>query len=67
MTSAPTPPQDSEPFLTLHAAVVLVAAFLIGSTVGGLTYLTGTLAPGAILAGLVSAGASIPVLRHLIR
>jgi len=30
------------PFLTVHTAVVLVAAFLIGSSVGGLTYLTGT-------------------------
>lgn len=70
MSSAPSPrpePPDPKPFLTLHTVVVLLVAFAIGSTVGGLTYLNGTPVPGATLAGLLSAGGSVPVLRHLIQ
>lgn len=64
--AAPPDPPDPKPFLPLHTAVVLLAAFVIGSAVGGLTYLNGTPVPGAVLAGLLSAGGSVPVLRHLI-
>ncbi|WP_435218295.1 hypothetical protein [Streptomyces sp. bgisy034] len=70
MSSAPAPPDPSNPkppFLTLHTVVVSLAAFVIGLTVGGLTHLNGTPVPGATLAGLLSAGGSIPVLRHLIQ
>lgn len=63
----PPDPPEPKPFLSLHTAVVLLAAFVIGSTVAGLTHLSGTPVPGAILAGLLSAGGSVPVLRHLIQ
>ncbi|MFD1831222.1 hypothetical protein ACFSJS_16325 [Streptomyces desertarenae] len=66
------PPTSSEsasaqPFLTLHAAVVLLAAVIIGFVIGGLTALTGVPVAAAVTAGLTSAGASIPGLRTLIR
>jgi hypothetical protein len=67
LPSSPPEPPDPKPFLTLHTVVVLLVAFAIGSTVGGLTYLNGTPVPGATLAGLLSAGGSVPVLRHLIQ
>ncbi|MFD7783713.1 hypothetical protein ACFV4Q_11550 [Streptomyces nojiriensis] len=62
-----TPSGDDAPFVTLHAAVVLIAATLIGLTAGGLTYLGGTGAALSVLAGLAAAGAAVPVLRGLIR
>jgi hypothetical protein len=55
------------PFLTVHTAVVLLAALFIGTTVGGLAYLSGNPVAGSVLGGLVGAGGSIPVLRSLIR
>lgn len=54
------------PFLTQHTALVLLAAIVIGLVVGALTFLNGTPAPGAVLAGLLAVGAGIPVLRALI-
>lgn len=73
MSSAPTPtppnapePAGPTPFLTQHTALVLLAAIVIGLVVGALAFLNGTPPPGAILAGLLSVGASIPVLRVLI-
>jgi hypothetical protein len=39
---------------------------VIGLVVAGLTFLSGTPAAGAVLAGLISAGGSVPVLRTLI-
>ncbi|MCX4816613.1 hypothetical protein OG601_39095 [Streptomyces sp. NBC_01239] len=53
--------------MTLHTAVVLLTAVVIGLVVGGLSYLSGTPVAGAVLAGLLSAGGSVPVLHHLIR
>ncbi|MCZ0991774.1 hypothetical protein [Streptomyces diastatochromogenes] len=64
MSSAPPPP--SGPFLSLHTALVLLTAAVIGLVVAGLTFLTGTSAAGAVLTGLISAGGSVPVLRTLI-
>ncbi|WP_326585422.1 hypothetical protein OG889_44985 [Streptomyces sp. NBC_00481] len=52
--------------MTQHAAIILLAGFVIGLVVGGLTFLSGTPAAGAVLAGLLSAGGSVPVLRTLI-
>ncbi|GHG60412.1 hypothetical protein [Streptomyces griseocarneus] len=53
--------------MSLHTAVVLLAAVVIGLVLGGLTALAGTSASGAAVVGLTSAGASVPVLRSLIR
>ncbi|WP_405495687.1 hypothetical protein [Streptomyces sp. NBC_00096] len=62
------PEQPPEPpLLTLHAAVVLVAAVLVGFTAGGLSHLGGVPAALAVLAGLGAAGGAVPVLRGLIR
>ncbi|WP_345022068.1 hypothetical protein [Streptomyces shaanxiensis] len=66
-TPGPPPPQPPEfshgPFITLHTAIVLLTAVVIGVIVGGLTFLSGTPAAGAVLAGLLTAGGSVPVLR----
>ncbi|MEU4657289.1 hypothetical protein AB0G32_25700 [Streptomyces sp. NPDC023723] len=62
----PATPPAPTPFLTLHTAVVLVAAALIGLVVGGLTFLGGTPTAGAALAGLIAGGAGVPALRTLI-
>ncbi|MFF2123575.1 hypothetical protein ACFVXH_40225 [Kitasatospora sp. NPDC058184] len=61
----PGPPEP--PFLSLHTTVVLLAALVIGLIIGGLTALTGAPIAAAPIAGLMSAGGSIPVLRSLIR
>ncbi|KQX65066.1 hypothetical protein [Streptomyces sp. Root1310] len=71
----PNPPVNSgpaggsvpePPFLSLHTAVVLLAALVIGLVAGGLTALADAPAAGAVLAGLAAAGPSVPVLRSLI-
>ncbi|CAL9674376.1 hypothetical protein SUDANB178_07887 (plasmid) [Streptomyces sp. enrichment culture] len=64
-SSVPTP-QGPAPFLTIHTAVVLLIAVVIGLIVGGLTFLSGGAVAAAVLAGLTTAGVSIPVLRTLI-
>lgn len=68
---SPTPPNQPElvqqgPFMTQHTAIILLAAFVIGLVVGGLTFLSGNPTASAVLAGLLSAGGSVPVLRTLI-
>jgi hypothetical protein len=52
--------------LTIHPAVVLLIAVVIGLVVGGLTFLSGGAVAAAVLAGLTAAGLSVPVLRSLI-
>ncbi|MFI8491224.1 hypothetical protein [Streptomyces rubrogriseus] len=53
--SSPAPtPQGPAPFLTVHTAVVLLIAVVIGLIVGGLTFLS------------TAAGVSVPALRSLI-
>ncbi|MEV7211260.1 MULTISPECIES: hypothetical protein [unclassified Streptomyces] len=65
--SSPVPtPQGPAPFLTIHTAVVLLIAVVIGLIVGGLTFLSGGAVAAAVLAGLTAAGVNIPVLRSLI-
>jgi hypothetical protein len=65
--SSPAPtPQGPAPFLTIHTAVVLLIAVVIGLIAGGLTFLSGGAVAAAVLAGLTAAGVSIPVLRTLI-
>ncbi|MEU5807800.1 MULTISPECIES: hypothetical protein [unclassified Streptomyces] len=68
MTTSPNQAGDSDrPLLTLHAAVVFLAALIIGLVVGGLSHLGGVPAALAVLAGLGAAGAAVPVLHGLIR
>ncbi|WP_445280250.1 hypothetical protein [Streptomyces sp. DSM 118148] len=55
-------PQGPAPFLTIHTAVVLLIAVVIGLVVGGLTFLSGGAVAAAVLAGLTAAGVSVPVL-----
>ncbi|MFF3919202.1 hypothetical protein ACFYZB_38320 [Streptomyces sp. NPDC001852] len=52
--------------MTQHTAIILLAAFVIGLVVGGLTFLSGNPSASAVLAGLLSAGGGVPVLRTLI-
>ncbi|MBM9503179.1 hypothetical protein [Actinacidiphila acididurans] len=68
-TPSHTPPNqpDPTPFLTVHTALIILAAAFIGSVAGGLTFLSGEPVASAILAGLTDFGASIPLLRSLIR
>ncbi|MDH6222751.1 ABC-type antimicrobial peptide transport system permease subunit [Streptomyces pseudovenezuelae] len=61
------PSPVSQSFLSLHSAVVLLAALLIGIIIGGLTVLTKVPVAAAVIAGMASAGSSVPVLRNLIR
>ncbi|AQU65518.1 hypothetical protein ACFTTN_33670 [Streptomyces niveus] len=71
MTTAPTPPTvpgsgDPKPFLPVRTAIVLQTAAFVGVIAGALTYLSTGDTAGAILAGLVGLGASVPALNGLI-
>lgn len=52
--------------LTAHAALVFVAAAILGGLVGFLTHLSVGNAAAAVLAGLTAGGVSAPVLHRLI-
>ncbi|WP_326667562.1 hypothetical protein [Streptomyces canus] len=62
-----TTPENLQPFLSLHTAVVLLIAFVVGAVLGVLTLFTGAPAAAAVAAGITSAGASISALHRLIR
>ncbi|MEV0992249.1 hypothetical protein [Streptomyces sp. NPDC049949] len=62
-----TPRESDQPFLSLHTAVVLVIALLIGCAVGGLSFMGAVPLALCVLAGLTAAGGAVPVLRGLIR
>ncbi|WP_327282095.1 MULTISPECIES: hypothetical protein [unclassified Streptomyces] len=62
-----TPGETQQPFLSLHTAVVLVIALLIGCGVGALSFMGGVPVALSVLAGLTAAGGAVPVLRGLIR
>ncbi|MFC1407491.1 MULTISPECIES: hypothetical protein [Streptacidiphilus] len=65
--AAPPPqPPAQAPFLTMHTAIILLAATLIAIIVGALAFLAGHVVAAAVLAGLGAFGGSIPVLRNLI-
>ncbi|GAA1109925.1 hypothetical protein [Kitasatospora arboriphila] len=68
-TPEPTTPSTGQepPFLTLHSTVVLLVAVAIGFVIGVLTALTSAPPAAAVIAGITSAGGSIPALRTLIR
>lgn len=59
-------PTPEPPFLSLHTAVVLLTALVLGLVTGGLTAMTGAPVAGAVLAGLSTASAAVPALRSLI-
>ncbi|MFC8201674.1 hypothetical protein ACFUTV_40795 [Streptomyces sp. NPDC057298] len=63
--AGPTPGEET--FLPLRTTVVLLTAVVIGLVIGCLTALTGVPVAAAVIAGMTSAGGSIPVLRALIR
>ncbi|WP_234334600.1 hypothetical protein [Streptomyces sp. NRRL B-1347] len=65
---APTPPNQPErdPFLSVHTALVLLTAAVVGLVMGGLVLVGGGTAAEAALTGLTAGGASVPVLRRLI-
>lgn len=66
--STPSEPSPaSQPFLSVHSAVILLTALVAGIVIGGLTALTKVPVAAAVIAGMTSAGSSIPVLRNLIR
>ncbi|WP_247701365.1 hypothetical protein [Streptomyces sp. RM72] len=52
--------------LSVHAAVVFLAAVIIGLVMGGLMFLHDKSVPTAVAAGLGSFGLSVPVLHKLI-
>jgi hypothetical protein len=62
--SAGLPPEAL--LLPVHAAVVFLTAVIIGLVMGAFMFLHHRSVPAAIAAGLVPAGASIPVLHKLI-
>ncbi|MEE1782673.1 hypothetical protein PUR71_07015 [Streptomyces sp. SP17BM10] len=66
-TPTPASPPEPDPFLTVRTAIILLAAAFIGLIAGGLTFLSGGPAAGAVLAGLTGFGLSVPVLHKLIR
>ncbi|CAL9652463.1 hypothetical protein SUDANB23_06640 (plasmid) [Streptomyces sp. enrichment culture] len=54
------------PLLSVHAAVVFLAAVIIGLVMGGLMFLHDKSVPAAVATGLLAAGGSVPVLHKLI-
>jgi hypothetical protein len=65
--SEPTQPRSSSPSpFPLRWAVILMGALLAGLVIGGLTFLQAVNWPAAVLAGLVAAGAAVPVLHSVL-
>lgn len=64
--SRPAAHPASGPFMSVRTALILLTSVVIGAIVGGLTLTCGTHPAGAVLAGLASAGASVPALHALI-
>ncbi|MGW0607763.1 hypothetical protein [Streptomyces sp. NPDC002640] len=73
-TSArPEPPEPADagipsepPLLSVHAAVVFLAAIISGLVMGGLMFLHDKSVPTAVATGLGAFGISVPVLHKLI-
>lgn len=59
-------PSAARPFLSVHAAVVLLAAGFFGIVMGALVFLSEKSAPKAVAAGLGAFGLCVPVLHKLI-
>ncbi|MER5659894.1 hypothetical protein [Streptomyces mirabilis] len=66
----PGPPNagmpSEAPLLSVHAAVVFLAAVIIGLVMGSLMFLHDKSVPAAIATGPVAAGGRVPVLHKLI-
>ncbi|MER5862823.1 hypothetical protein [Kitasatospora sp. NPDC002040] len=60
------PNHSDQSFLSVYAALVLLAAAFIGLVGGGLTFFSGSSVATAVLAGATAFGVSVPVLRSLI-
>ncbi|MGW4200138.1 hypothetical protein [Streptomyces sp. NPDC004726] len=56
-----------QPFLTVHAALVLLAAVVFGVVLGTLAFWSTGNVPSAVLVGLTTTGISVPALRGLIQ
>ncbi|GGX82041.1 hypothetical protein [Streptomyces fructofermentans] len=66
-SGTPSPGRPSEtPLLSVHAAVVFLAAFIIGLVMGALMFLHDKSVPAAVGTGLGAAGGSLPLLHKLI-
>ncbi|MEV0226753.1 hypothetical protein [Streptomyces sp. NPDC050704] len=63
---SPSGPTPSSSLLSVRSTLVLLIGALIGVLVGGLTHLDGNSPAASVLAGLLVAGASIPVLHNLV-
>ncbi|WP_232839350.1 hypothetical protein [Streptomyces triticisoli] len=59
-------PSEAPPLLSVHAAVVFLAAVIIGLVMGGLMFLHEKSVPAAVATGLGCCGLSVPVLHKLI-
>jgi hypothetical protein len=70
MTPPPTAPDPNNPepgsLLSLRAALILLAATVLGGTVGALTWASGGNTATSLLAGLTTTGAGIASLHRLI-
>ncbi|WEO99540.1 hypothetical protein A6P39_038905 [Streptomyces sp. FXJ1.172] len=64
--SAGLPPTAPPPFVSLHTAVVLLAAAFCGLVMGGLMFLSEGSVPKAVATGLATAGAGTVALHKLI-
>ncbi|MFE9912865.1 hypothetical protein [Streptomyces clavifer] len=67
MTTLPPSPDDTSsqpPLLSTHSALVLMIAVIISVTIGFLTFYSTGQSSAGVIAGLMTFGASIPVLRR---
>lgn len=64
MTTSRNPQQD--PLVSLRLALIMLAATIVGTAIGSLTYFAAGSVPQALLAGLVAAGAAVLPLDRLI-
>jgi hypothetical protein len=61
-----SPSDERGPLLTLRAALILIAALVIGAVAGGLGYLAGARLAEAVLTGGGAFGAAVALLNTLI-
>jgi hypothetical protein len=61
-----TPSGSSAGLFSVRAVVLMLAAAVIGGTIGVLTYLAGQPVAAAIVAGVISAGATLAAAHRLV-
>lgn len=64
--SHPSPAGGRGPFISVRSALILTIALLVAAVAGMLTFIGGTSWPGALLAGLGVAGATVSGLDQLL-